>query len=153
MATRPGHTESSVVIDAPIDLVWDMTNDVASWPGLFTEYAAADVLEQNENTVRFRLTMHPDPQGNKWSWVSERIVDPVARTVVARRIEKGWFEDMDIRWTYHEVAGGVRMDWVQDFRMRPDSPVSLDQMTQRISTNSPIQMAAIKEKIEKAAVG
>ncbi|WP_279578998.1 SRPBCC family protein [Fodinicola feengrottensis] len=34
-----GHTESSVVIDAPIDVVWEMTNDVTSWPNLFTEYA------------------------------------------------------------------------------------------------------------------
>jgi hypothetical protein len=36
--------------------------------------------------------------------------------------------------------------------MRSDSPVSLEQMTTRISSNSPIQMAAIKAKIESATV-
>jgi aromatase len=97
--------------------------------------------------------MHPDPNGNKWSWVSERVMDPAARTVRARRIELGWFHEMNIYWDYREVDGGVQMNWVQDFRMRADSPVSLEQMTTRISTNSPIQMAAIKAKIESAFSG
>ena len=36
--------DNSVVIDAPMELVWDMTNDVAGWPDLFTEYASAEIL-------------------------------------------------------------------------------------------------------------
>jgi hypothetical protein len=27
-----GHTDNAVVIAAPMDLVWDMTNDVENWP-------------------------------------------------------------------------------------------------------------------------
>ena len=37
-------TENSVVIKAPLDLFWSRTNDVASWPELFTEYAKAEIL-------------------------------------------------------------------------------------------------------------
>ena len=35
-----GHTENEITIAAPLDLVWDMTNDLESWPQLFSEYAS-----------------------------------------------------------------------------------------------------------------
>jgi aromatase len=52
-----GHTDNKVVIEAPIDQVWTVTNDVASWPSLFSEYASAEILETAENYVKFRLTI------------------------------------------------------------------------------------------------
>ncbi|WP_432564378.1 SRPBCC family protein [Kineococcus sp. SYSU DK003] len=134
-----------------MDLVWDMTNDVASWPDLFTEYSAAEVLGQDGNTIRFRLSMHPDASGTVWSWVSERTPDPVTRTVVAHRTEPGPFEFMDIRWSYEERPDGVLMRWVQDFRMRPQAPVDTPTMTDRINANTKIQMEVIRGKVEAAA--
>ena len=145
-----GHTDNSVLIKAPLELVWDMTNDVASWPDLFTEYAAAEILNRDGDTVRFRLSMHPDDNGTVWSWVSERTMDRTAHRVTARRVEPGPFEFMNIEWTYLPEADGTRMRWVQDFRMRPDAPVDTDTMTLRIDGNTPIQMKVIKEKIEVA---
>jgi len=145
----PGHTENAIVIDAPFDLVWDVTNDVAGWPDLFTEYAAAEILDRTGDTVRFRLTMHPDENGKVWSWVSERTADRTARTVHAHRVETGPFEYMNIEWRYEAVGSGTRMHWMQDFQMKPQAPVNDAQMTERINTNSPVQMATIKEKIER----
>ena len=40
----PPLAENTIHIDAPIKLVWDMTNDVESWPNLFTEYAKAGIV-------------------------------------------------------------------------------------------------------------
>lgn len=100
-----GHTDNAIVINAPMHLVWEMTNDVPSWPQLFSEYASADVLERDGNTVTFRLTMHPDEDGTVWSWVSRRTADPDKREVRAHRIETGPFEFMNIHWTYEEVEG------------------------------------------------
>ena len=145
----PGHTENAIVIDAPFDLVWDITNDVAGWPDLFTEYAAAEILDRAGDTVRFRLTMHPDENGKVWSWVSERTADRTTRTVHAHRVETGPFEYMNIEWRYEAVESGTRMHWMQDFQMKPQAPVNDAQMTERINTNSPVQMATIKEKIER----
>src|SRR6266542_4008133 len=107
-----GHTDNAIVINAPMKLVWEMTNDVASWPQLFSEYAAADILGRDGDTVTFRLTMHPDEDGTVWSWVSKRTPDPVTREVRAERVETGPFEYMKIYWQYEEVDGGVRMRWV-----------------------------------------
>jgi aromatase len=145
------HTDNAIVISAPMDLVWEMTNDVASWPQLFSEYAAADILGRSGPTVRFRLTMHPDPDGNVWSWVSERTLDEQARSVCAHRIETGPFEFMDIRWTYREVPGGVEMRWIQDFHMKPQAPADDTGMAAHINANSAIQLERIKQLVEARA--
>ncbi|WP_341716102.1 SRPBCC family protein [Micromonospora sp. FIMYZ51] len=147
----PGHTENSILIAAPLELVWSVTNDVAGWPELFTEYARAEIISRDGDTVRFRLTMHPDENGVAWSWVSERTPDPTSWQVRARRVETGPFEYMNIHWIYRQEPAGVRMTWIQDFAMKPTAPVDNVGMTERINTNSVVQLAVIKERIERLA--
>jgi ribosome-associated toxin RatA of RatAB toxin-antitoxin module len=147
----PGRTDNEIVIDAPMELVWDMTNDVESWPALFSEYASAEILERAGDTVRFRLALHPDEDGTVWSWVSERTPDPRTRTVRAHRVETGVFEYMNLLWQYEEVDGGVRMRWQQDFAMKAGAPLDDEGMTARLNRNTAIQMERIKGLVEKAA--
>ena len=147
-----GHTESSVVIEAPMDLVWGMTNDVASWPDLFTEYASVQILDRDGDTVRFRLTMHPDEEGIQRAWVSERTPDVRTRTVRAHRIETGPFAYMNIFWEYRTLpSGGVEMRWVQDFHVRDELPYGDPEMAEHLLKNTKVQMSAIKERIERVA--
>ena len=146
------HTDNTVFVNAPLELVWEMTNDVTSWPELFSEYAAVEVLERRGDTVRFRLTTHPDESGRSWSWVSERTPDPATRTVRAHRVETGAFNYMWIYWEYREAeGGGTTMRWVQDFEMKPDAPVDDTGMAERINRNSAVQMQRIKEQVERRA--
>ena len=140
--------ENSIVINAPMETVWDITNDVSGWTALFTEYSQVEILERKGNTVLFRLTMHPDANGKVWSWVSERSSDPVTRTVHAHRVETGPFEYMNIEWYYEPAGEGTRMRWIQEFTMKPSAPVNDTQMEQRINENSVKQMQIIKECIE-----
>lgn len=146
-----GRTSNRVVIDAPLQLVWELTNDVPNWPNLFTEYESTEVIQQTDDTTVFRLTMKPDEAGIRWSWVSERIRDERTRTVRAFRVETGPFEFMHIFWSYFPSADGTGTElvWDQRFRMRPSAPVNDEQMTDRINTNTPLQMAAIKATIEE----
>jgi aromatase len=146
-------TENEIVINAPLKKVWEITNDVENWPNLFTEYATAEILDRQGNTVRFRLTMHPDQNGKIWSWVSERTTDPTAHTVKAHRVETGPFDFMNIWWYYEEVPGGTRMRWVQEFHMKPEAPVDDDWMENNINTNTKTQMKIIKERVEGQAAG
>jgi aromatase len=145
------HTENEVVIDAPLEHVWAVTNDLERWPDLFTEYASIEILGRQENSVTFRLTMHPDENGKVWSWVSRRTMDAQRHVVNAERVETGPFEYMKIHWTYEAVPGGTRMRWAQDFQMKPTAPVTDEQMASRINANSPEQMRVIKEKLESGA--
>ena len=145
----PGHTENDITIAAPLDLVWDLTNDIENWPQLFSEYASVEVLSREGDKTTFRLTMHPDDNGTVWSWVSERVVDRQNRTVRARRVETGPFAHMDIHWKYAEIPGGTSMHWTQDFAMKPDAPVDDKGMTELINRNSRIQMELIRDRIEQ----
>ncbi|MBB5872851.1 aromatase [Allocatelliglobosispora scoriae] len=150
-APTVGHVDNAIVIKADLDLVWDVTNDVEQWPELFTEYSAAEILARDGDTVRFRLSMHPDENGKVWSWVSERTADRAERRVVARRVEPGPFEFMNIEWDYSTEADGTRMRWVQDFRMRPEAPIDTAAMTRRINANTAVQMDVIRRKLELLA--
>jgi len=149
MAAR---TDNRVVIDAPEDLVWTMTNDVESWPELFTEYAAAEVLDRDGDTVRFRLTTRPDESGRTWSWVSERTPDPETRTVRARRLEPGpLLKYMNITWEYRPVPGGVEMRWVQEFETNPAVSLTDTRAVEFLNQHTAAEMAHIKQLVERAA--
>ncbi|MGC4994527.1 SRPBCC family protein [Nocardia salmonicida] len=145
------HTDNFIVIDAPMDLVWDMTNDIEAWPDLFTEYSRAAILDRRDDVIRFRLALHPDENGKMWSWVSDRVPDKVTRTVRSQRVETGPFKYMFIFWEYAPVLNGIKLRWVQDFEMKPDAPLDDNSMADRIDTNSMAQLKVIKDKIESAA--
>lgn len=151
----PAHTDNAVVIAAPLELVWERAMDIEGWPELFTEYAKAEILEQDGNRVQFRLTTHPDPEygGQVWSWVSERIADPASRSSRSRRIETGPFEYMDIAWSFQEVEGGTRMRWVQDFSLKPEAPADDATAQGHMNRATREQMSVIKERLEREANG
>lgn len=151
MNAVPSRTENSVVIDAPFDLVWDMTNDLRAWVGFFPKYASVEVIEREGNRVRFRITKFPDDQGRVWSWVSERILDREKGEVRARRVETGAFEFINLHWTYEEVPDGILMTWRNEFAMKPDSPLSDEQITANITREAPVEMGLIKDKVEARA--
>jgi aromatase len=144
-----GRTQQAITIAAPYDLVWEITNDVAGWPRLFSEYAAAEILDDSGDRVLFRLTMHPDAEGRSWSWVSERIMDRAEGVVRSRRVETGPFEFMNIRWDYRQVERGVELRWAQEFAMKPGAPADTKAMTVNISANSVIQLALIRQRLEE----
>ncbi len=146
-----GHTDNAVVIDAPLDLVWEITNDIPRWTELFSEYSVAEVLHRDGDTFRFRLALHPDENGKVWDWVSERTLDRDSRTVRAHRVQTGVFKYMSLFWEYTEVPGGVRMRWVQDFELKPTAPIDDAAMTARLNRNTTAQMSLIKDKVEAAA--
>ena len=147
------HTDNEIVIDAPRDFVWERMMDIESWPDLFSEYAKAEVLEQDGDTVQFRLTTHPDPEydGKVWSWVSERKADPSSYTSKSKRIETGPFEYMNIEWYFEEEDGGTKMRWVQDFSMKPEAPADDAGAEEYMNKNTKEQMGVIKERLEKEA--
>lgn len=149
------HTDNAVEINAPLEFVWERMMDIASWPALFSEYAKAEVVEQEGDRVVFRLTTHPDPDydGKVWSWTSERTADPKTHTSKSKRIETGPFQYMDIEWYFEQTDDGTRMRWVQDFSMKPDAPANDEQAEGYMNKNTKTQMGVIKERLEAQAEG
>lgn len=141
--------DNSVVIEAPIEFVWDMTNGIESWPELFTEYAEAEILRRGDDGIDFRLKTRPDENGNVWEWVSHRTPDKESRTVEAYRIETGPFAYMNRHWTYRSVDGGTEMRWAQEFDMKADAPFDNDHMVTHLNTTTRVNMEHIKKVIEE----
>lgn len=144
-----GHTRNSIVINAPYDLAFDISNDIERWTELFgDEYVSAEVLRREGNEITFRLT----DDENK-SWVSKRWLHKDKKYAFASRHDPMFpFKYMKIIWLYHEQDDGVLMTWIQDFEMDPGfTKFSDEQIEGFINEHSRHNMAIFKNVIEKEA--
>lgn len=147
-----GYTNNFIVINAPIDFVFDVTNDVANWPNLFTEYESAEVIEKTQEKIVFRLTTKPNEEGRVYSWQAVRRIDHDNYQTFSVRQDAFPFSYMKIHWTYDPLDDHVtEMTWIQEFDMDPNSDVTAEQAENYINSNTVVQMKIIKEKIERMA--
>lgn len=145
-----GQTENSIVIDAPVEFVFDLTNNLRIWTEMFTEYEKVEVLEEKPNWYLFRLTLKPDEDGRQMSWISQRRLIPDEHRIEAERVEPlKPFSKMHIRWFYEPDPAGTRMRWTQEFTVVPEAPFTEQDAEHHINGNSREQMAHIKEYVEK----
>ncbi len=139
------HTVNSIVINAPYELIFDISNDISRWKELFEEYTASDVLETKGNKIIFKLTHQ---NGN--SWKSYRLLFKEDKFAYACRIEPMFpFEYMKIIWLYREVEGGIQMTWIQDFKMDSKAKYTDSQVEELINKHSQDNLKLFKEIIEK----
>lgn len=145
------YTENTIVILRDFDTVFDLTNTIELWPQLFTEYASAEVLEHDGDTILFRLTTYPEEQRPAFSWVSRRQIDKAHGLATAERLDPTFpFAYMHIRWLYEALPlnVGVVMTWIQEFEPHPNVPRTGPEMEAYINNNTRAQMREIKRKIE-----
>lgn len=143
-----GHTCNSIVINAPYELVFDISNDIPRWTELFgQEYQKAEVLEHAGNKITFRLT---DEEGK--SWVSWRLLFKEHGFAYAQRHEPLFpFVFMKLVWLYTPVPGGIRMSWVQDFQMDAKAKFNDEQVEGFINEGSAQNLRIFKQIIERDA--
>jgi aromatase len=157
-----GHTCNSIIINAPYDLVFDISNDITRWTELFgTEYKKAEVLEKKDNKITFRLTDEDDK-----SWVSWRLLFKDKYFTYAQRHEPVFpFKYMKIIWLYTLVQEGmalanggqttdfcpVKLTWIQDFEMEKTFKFNDTQIEGFINEGSQHNLKIFKEIIEREA--
>lgn len=146
-----GYIRNVVVIEAPVDDVFRLTNDVRTWPDLFTEYKSSEVLEEAAGDVTFRLTTHPDENGQSWSWIARRQTNFERKSTFSEREpDSGPFAKMEIRWWYDSLGPTITlMTWEQKFTIRSGAPVSEQEATSYLNKHTKIQQQVIKERVEK----
>ena len=142
---------ASVVIDAPMALVWDLTNDVASWPTLFPDYAATEILDTTGETTRFTVTMRPDERGGSHGWTAERVVDRAARTARMHQVAGHAFDFLHVHWRYRQLDEGVELNWGPAFRAHHYMPNAAHAMVGVLQRTVPLQLAHVKQQVERAA--
>ncbi len=145
-----GHTVNSIVINAPYELVFDISNKIERWTELFGhEYAKADVLERKGNEITFRLT---DEDGK--SWVSKRWLYKDLNFAYAQRHDPLFpFKYMKIVWYYYQQPDGIKMTWIQDFEMDPGfTKFTAEQIEGFVNEHSQHNMKIFKTVIEAEAM-
>ena len=144
-----GHTCNSITIDAPYDLIFDISNHIERWTELFgDEYVKADILSREGNRIEFRLT---DKDGN--SWTSFRLLYKEHNFAYAQKNEPTFpFKYMKILWLYTPMADRIKMTWIQDFEMDPKFEKFTDeQIVGFVNEHSQHNMKIFKDVIEKEA--
>ena len=143
-----GHTVNSILIKAPYDLVFDISNDIERWTELFGgEYKEAKILKREGNKIIFQLT---DNRGN--SWQSFRLLFKDYYFTYAQRVEPLFpFKYMKIIWLYTPMPKGILMTWIQDFSMAEGAKFNDEQVEEFINKHSRENLKIFKEVIEKEA--
>lgn len=145
-----GKTCNQLIINAPLEFVFDETNDLSQWEKMFSEYSKVEVLDKTNNIITFRLTTFPNEKRVSWSWVSKRTIFKEEWRIEAIRIEpKNPFVRMEIYWNYKNVEDGkTLMIWKQNFEVSLQAPFTDKDAVEYINKNSKIQMEHVKEFIE-----
>jgi len=143
-----GHTCNSIIINAPYEKVFDISNDIPRWTELFGgEYQKAEVVEKIDNKITFRLT---DDEGK--SWVSWRLLFKDKYFTYAERQEPKFpFKYMKIVWLYTPKPEGVELIWIQHFEMDEKAKFNDEQVEGFINKHSKDNLKIFKDSIEKAA--
>lgn len=143
-----GHTVNSILIEAPYDLVFDISNDIERWTELFGgEYKEAKILKREGNKIIFQLT---DNRGN--SWQSFRLLFKDYYFTYAQRVEPLFpFKYMKIIWLYTPMPEGILMTWIQDFSIEEGAKFNDEQVEEFINKHSRENLKIFKEVIEKEA--
>jgi len=144
-----GHTCNSIIINAPYDLVFDISNDITRWTELFgSEYKKAEVVKIEVNKITFRLTDEDDK-----SWQSWRLLFKDKYFAYAEREEPKFpFKYMKIIWLYTLESEGVLMTWIQHFEMDAKAKFNDSQIEGFINEGSQHNLKIFKEIIEREAL-
>ena len=143
-----GQTVNSILIKAPYDAVFDISNDIERWTELFGgEYTEAKILKREGNKLTFKLT---DDEGN--SWQSFRLLFKDYYFAYAQKLESAFpFNYMKIIWLYTPVSEGILMTWIQFFSMAEGAKFNDEQVEGFINKHSTDNLKIFKEVIEKEA--
>lgn len=157
-----GHTCNSIIINAPYDLVFEISNDIPRWTELFGgEYKKAEIVKKEGNKITFRLT---DDEGK--SWQSWRLLFKDNYFAYAEREEPKFpFKYMKIIWLYTLKPDGaalakgcqtaqscpVELTWIQHFEMDDKAKFNDEQVEGFINKHSKENLIIFKNVIEKEA--
>jgi len=143
-----GHTVNSIVINAPYEKIFDISNDIPRWTELFGgEYKKAEVVKKEGNKITFKLT---DDENR--SWQSWRFLLKDKNVAYAEREEPMFpFKFMKIIWLYTPRPQGIEMTWIQHFEMDEKAKFNDQQVEGFINKHSQDNLKIFKEVIEKEA--
>lgn len=106
--------KSSIVINGPIDKVYECAKDIERFPEFMPDVKSVNIIERNGSVVVSEWTAYiPDfKMTNKW--VEEDHWDDEAK-VCDFKLVKGDFDSYSGKWTFTEENGQTAFDSVVDY--------------------------------------
>ena len=137
---------SSIIIDAPVSTVFDISNRIDQWPEMVPEYLKAEILDREGRKIWFRLT------GNDGSsWVSWRMLYPPVVAYAERYEPVAPFTYNHLTWAYQSLPGDrTQMTWDMMFELAEDLKPQEDQWRARMAEHTEANQASMRSYIESA---
>ncbi|MCX5339773.1 aromatase/cyclase [Streptomyces atratus] len=151
MTDRPRVDVHTTVIDSSADEVYHSLEDVGQWSQMFepTIHSAELARDKNKQTIQLWAIANGEPK----SWVSERQLDPVARTIrFAQTVTAPPVAEMSGEWQVlplSEHSCSVQLS--HTYRAEDGSAESLDWIARAVDTNSTKELAALRFAVERDA--
>ncbi|POM22834.1 putative polyketide cyclase [Actinomadura rubteroloni] len=155
------HTEHTVTVNAPLDVVWEVLVDVEGYAEIFPPTQEVTMLEQSPEHQIARLVV--DVNGEIQSWVSRRDIDVQHRIISYRQLENApLMAHMGGDWRALPIKDDVtQLVLTHDFKAKDpvdgkvagkytpeEAEAMLDAAVER---NSVADLGAVKEVAEKKA--
>jgi ribosome-associated toxin RatA of RatAB toxin-antitoxin module len=117
------NTESSLVIRAPKQRIFDVASDLSRWPELLPHYRYITYLERGDDRHIVKMACHRD--GIPISWVSEQIIDRERLEIHFLHL-RAFTKGMAVVWSFEEKPEGtlVRIVHVLRFRVPALAPLA-----------------------------
>jgi ribosome-associated toxin RatA of RatAB toxin-antitoxin module len=117
------NTETSLVIRAPKEAIFEVAADLSCWPVLLPHYRYITYLERGTDRHIVKMAAHRD--GIPISWVSEQVIDRERLEIRFTHL-RAFTKGMGVVWSFDERPDGtlVRIVHVLNFRIPFLAPVA-----------------------------
>lgn len=109
------NTQTSILIRAPRERIFETTSDLARWPAILPHYRSITFLERGTDSHIVKMAAHRD--GIPISWVSEYRIDR-ERTEIHFIHLRAFTKGMAVVWTYEDTPDGVRVTIIHHLKFR-----------------------------------
>ncbi|MFF7726123.1 aromatase/cyclase [Streptomyces sp. NPDC008001] len=140
---RRHHTEHTLDVSAPPEVLYGLVADVTTWPAIFGPSVHVHHLERGERAERFEIWATVN--GKVSTWTSRRTLDPEALRVTFRQERsQAPIASMGGEWIFEALpGGGTRVVLLHDFTAVGDAPETVAAVNAALDRNSPEELAAL----------
>lgn len=150
------HTEHTVTVEAPADVVYAVLADIEGYAKLFPPTESSTLLEESETHQIARLVV--DVSGQTQSWVTRRDLDRARRVIAYRQLENApMIEFMGGEWRALPLdERRTQLVITHDFAARPTEAVpsrerATELLAAAVDRNSDADLDAVRQEAERRA--
>ena len=143
-----GHVDVNVLVRAPLDLTWRVTNDLSAWDRERHRFLDGP---GSGNRVVFEVVVPATDDAPSRTYSVDRCADETHRLVYSRRWDNHPYRYSIAWWLYEAVEGGTAVRCVQDFELEPDATFDEAEAARRMGASARAALERMARRVEAAA--